>query len=498
MTPVVALSRRAGIAYPSDPPFHPTESYPELETLGLPLARSSSDSNHVYPLLRDGFRRMGYDEARFGRPDWNPLRGLVPEGGTVVVKPNLVLHERPATAGHHCLTTHPAVLRALIDYVLLAGGRACRVVVADAPLQQGDFDRILEESHLGDVLAFYRERLGVSVEARDLRRFRAVMRSEGVIDRQQELAGDPLGYVAVTLDGQSCLVPISTSDTRFAVTDYDRNEMTRHHSGSHHEYLLAKTALACDAFINVPKLKTHQKVGVTLALKNLVGINGSKDWLPHYRPGPPEDGGDEFPEARLLNRLHSRTRVLLQGRSPLLMQAARRTWRAYRRLTSGPARTDSGIHPKTWTTAGAWHGNDTAWRMVLDLNQAILHADAEGVLRSSVPRRYLALVDGIVGGEGDGPLLPRPKNAGLLALSEDAVALDRVLARVMGFDPDRIPMLREAVAGTPWPITGLARGQEPSVRASSDLGDWRDWHLHFEPAPGWKGHIEREQEVVPC
>ena len=502
MTPVVALARRPGASYPSETPFHPTEAYPELEALGLPVASSSTERNPVYPLLRDAFRLLGLDEARFGRAEWNPLGTIVPRGGTVVIKPNLVLHERPTTAGRFCLTTHAAVLRALIDYVLLAGGPSCRVVVADAPLQQADFERMLEESRLAEVLAFHRRQLGAVVEAVDLRRARAIMRGAGVIDRHQTLPGDPLGYVTVTLDGRSCLVPISGTDTRFAVTDYDRSEMIRHHRGGHHEYLLARTALACDAFINVPKLKTHQKVGVTLALKNLVGINGSKDWLPHYRPGPPERGGDEFPEAKLLNRLHSRTRVLLQGRSPLLMQAARRAWRAYRRMTSS-ASPDAGsdIHPSGWTTAGAWHGNDTAWRMVLDLNQAIFHADGAGVLGASTPRRYLALVDGIVGGEGDGPLSPRPKGAGLLALSEDAVALDRVVAHVMGFDPERIPMLREAVA-TPWPITALAPGREPLVRAPSELGDWREWNLGFEPAPGWKGHIEREAartaEAVPC
>ena len=59
--------------------------------------------------------------------------------------------------------------------------------------------------------------------------------------------------------------------------------------------MISRTALQSDVFINLPKLKTHKKVGVTLNLKNLVGINGNKNWLPHYAIGSPEENGDQFP-----------------------------------------------------------------------------------------------------------------------------------------------------------------------------------------------------------
>ena len=32
--------------------------------------------------------------------------------------------------------------------------------------------------------------------------------------------------------------------------------------------------------INIPKLKTHKKVGLTVALKNLVGTTPRTNWLP--------------------------------------------------------------------------------------------------------------------------------------------------------------------------------------------------------------------------
>ena len=50
-----------------------------------------------------------------------------------------------------------------------------------------------------------------------------------------------------------------------------------------------------DLVINVPKLKTHKKAGVTGALKNLVGINGNKEFLPHHRKGGAASGGDCYP-----------------------------------------------------------------------------------------------------------------------------------------------------------------------------------------------------------
>jgi uncharacterized protein (DUF362 family) len=55
-----------------------------------------------------------------------------------------------------------------------------------------------------------------------------------------------------------------------------------HHPGVH-QYLVAKEVIEADIIINLPKLKTHRKAGVTCALKNLIGINGNKEYLPHHR-----------------------------------------------------------------------------------------------------------------------------------------------------------------------------------------------------------------------
>lgn len=56
------------------------------------------------------------------------------------------------------------------------------------------------------------------------------------------------------------------------------------------------------------------------------------------------------------------------------------------------------------------------------------------------PKRF-ALVDGIVGSQGDGPLFGTPVPSGTLIGGEDFLAVDATAARVMGFEPSRIEIL---------------------------------------------------------
>jgi uncharacterized protein (DUF362 family) len=59
-------------------------------------------------------------------------------------------------------------------------------------------------------------------------------------------------------------------------------------------------------------------------------------------------------------------------------------------------------------------------------------------------RPALALTDGTIGLEGDGPKSGRPRVADRILCSRDLVALDTVQAAVMGLDPRRVPHLAEA------------------------------------------------------
>jgi uncharacterized protein (DUF362 family) len=59
-------------------------------------------------------------------------------------------------------------------------------------------------------------------------------------------------------------------------------------------------------------------------------------------------------------------------------------------------------------------------------------------------RPSLTIVDGIVGMEGDGPIMGTARTFGVIAMSRDLVAADATCARVLGFDPTKIPYLEAA------------------------------------------------------
>ncbi|MGV8172210.1 MAG: DUF362 domain-containing protein [Candidatus Woesearchaeota archaeon] len=55
------------------------------------------------------------------------------------------------------------------------------------------------------------------------------------------------------------------------------------------------------------------------------------------------------------------------------------------------------------------------------------------------------IMDAIVGMEGEGPGNGDPKNTGLILASSDAVALDVIQSRIMGFDPLKMPLIVAAI-----------------------------------------------------
>jgi uncharacterized protein (DUF362 family) len=59
-------------------------------------------------------------------------------------------------------------------------------------------------------------------------------------------------------------------------------------------------------------------------------------------------------------------------------------------------------------------------------------------------RAELAIVDGIVGMEGDGPILGTAKSAGVLVVGTNPVAVDASAARLMGVAPERVRYLAQA------------------------------------------------------
>ena len=53
-------------------------------------------------------------------------------------------------------------------------------------------------------------------------------------------------------------------------------------------------------------------------------------------------------------------------------------------------------------------------------------------------QKAFAIVDGVVGMEGNGPIQGTPKPVGVLVMGSDLVAVDSTCCRVMGIDPEKV------------------------------------------------------------
>ena len=472
------------------PPFGPGKAFPELAAL-LGDAGSAGAPNHIYAAVRAALAGAGLDAARLGRSDWNPLGDLVRRGGCVVLKPNFIRHWNPCKdASVESVITHGSVLRAAADYAFLAVGPEGDVAIAEAPQHDCDFGRIRALAGLHALVRCYEE-LGLELDVIDLRR-EAVTYRDGVIAERHGLPGDPAGYRLVDLGARSYFADSGLDPQRFRGADYDPGPTSSHHQGGRNEYLLSETVLRADLVVNLPKLKTHKKTGVTLALKNLVGINGDKNLLPHHCVGPIDDGGDEFPGRGWSDRARSRASEV--ARWMLTRSIGTSVVRAVRRA-------ENRLRGDTFPRSGNWYGNRTTWRMVLDLNRCLYYSDARGTRfdAKSPVRRVLSVLDGIVAGEGEGPLAPRDLPLGVVLASTDPLALDLAAVRLMGYDERRIPKIREAMEASQLRVTevrepGDVRVHEVdpiTLRQSEQPVDAILCERPFAAHSGWKGHVER-------
>jgi len=485
--PAVAIST-GYYGYPLEPPYSPDIAYPEYPFGSDTRAK---EKNHAYDGVRDALRLFEPDAEHYGQKDWNPLGDIVHPGNTVVLKPNFVRDFREMQPGHgNCLITHGAIIRAAVDYVYIALKGEGRIVIADAPQDDADFNEICRIAGLDEIQEFYRRHAGFDVEVYDLRLEKARV-VDGVFVGYDNLPGDPAGNVKVDLDQNSTFCEVSRLCHLLYGAESDTSELRSHHHDDVHEYLISKTVMEADCVINLPKLKTHKKTGITVCLKNLVGINGNKNWLPHHRLGTPVQGGDQFADNGIKHRIERIAIVCFWRVFPFLGPMRRNVAKTLRAIGKGIFG-DTNIDT---IRSGNWYGNDTTWRMVIDLNRILMYADTNGCLRDKPVRRILNIVDGIVGGEGNGPLDPIPKPVGTVIAGTNPVAVDLVCARLMGFDFMRLPMLHNALdSNHSLPLTAFEYGdilcRSNAQQYDRPLGEFDAASLAFEPHFGWKGHVE--------
>ena len=430
------------------------------------------------------------------------ISSVLPEGRfrKIVIKPNWVKHQDHPEFPIAALVTDTRVIEAVIDACLAKYCQLEQIIVGDVPLQSCNWDLLAAQVGLSRLLEKYQNRKPL-VRFCDLRRERFRAQNGFYVPQREGVFGDPDGYREVALGERSFLEPISEESLTFRVSNYDPAETTSSHSRGTHKYLIAGSALDCDLFINLPKLKCHQKTAVTGALKNLVGINGNKAFLVHYKHGTTAHGGDEFPpHTSPLVILGSRISGALQKRSSMLFHLLRPFWlltkKTFGITTEG---TRANLSKNFFIGSGSWYGNDTIWRMVYDLNQIILYVHPNGgELARSAQRAYISIMDGIIAGEGNGPLQPLPVDLGVLIATNDPFLGDMVMAKIMGFDYLKIPMLanhrlfNDQTWGNFNPSTVPVVWDNKLVTGIDSIPILRN----FLPPPGWRAHVELPAEAA--
>lgn len=469
--------------YPNRAPFDPPRAYPEFAG----ASRTLDPENRVFDMVREALRLLALDSSRFGTCEWNPLGEVIAPGMRVVLKPNFVMHENYGSGPLEAVITHASVVRAIADYVLLALRGDGELIVGDAPQMNCDWDALMARNGMGAVGEYLHRacaKNGIRFSLTDFRKEQTFYKS-GIVWKRKPLRDASHRTITAILGRESFMDEIDNA--RLYGADYGRSQTIQAHADHRHQYKIARELLTADVVISIPKLKVHSKVGTTLNIKNLVGINTDKNNLAHYRIGSSEQGGDEFSNPRWDDRLDRTLCDLLLssrwkfGKYPFLV------WRGFRHSLRVLSKAESFS-----LQSGNWHGNDTAWRMALDLNRIVLCADADGRMNSRPIRRYFSVIDGVVGGQGDGPLRPDPYLSGVVLAGFNPLAVDWVATTLMGIDPARIPMytrgleqMREWIEISPQQIEVKSNRREwPSMLAEGIP------IMNFRPPCGWRGHIE--------
>lgn len=336
--------------------------------------------NHALDLI---FRSLGMNPE-------NPFEGYIEPGMRVFIKPNWVASRWRKSCDHtdslYCVITHPAVIEAVADRVAQALRGKGEIIIADNPSIDADFEELMEFTGIRRLEGKY----DVPCHIYDLRPLVCKdLKDYGKKDKMAHQPGDPNGEVELNLGKNSLLYGVDSSLFR-GVFD-EREETVAAHTGDTQLYTMSKSLYDSDVYISIPKLKTHQKVGATLNLKGQVGAMTRKNQLVHWRIGSPETGGDEYPD--------------------------RASWERAQHA----AVTHRGAHP----------GNDTIWRMVVDLYKSLLTKE----------RKYFTIIDGIMAGEGQGPFCPTSKHANVLLGAFDFLLADIAAVRYMGLNPEKIKYL---------------------------------------------------------
>lgn len=465
--------------------MNPSENYPEYIFGDSDL---SNEKNDVYECVRNCLFLRGNDRENFGKKEWNPLGDIIKPGQNVVIKPNLV-NERNSNKnyeieeGLECLITNVTVTRAVCDYCLIALKGSGSVVICDAPIQDCKMDELFKNSHYDKLIQFYRQKK-CNVQFEDLRLEQRITNRWAVKKETRTLKAE---HKYVSMNNKTAFGDLNGT-YEYNVPNYDKEITKGYHKDGSHVYSVSKTILDSDIIINLCKPKTHRYAGITAAMKNCVGMVAEKETLPHRRIGEISEGGDSY----------SGTSRIKRSIDNILVAQAKaendvKIFKAIMcRFIYGGLFYLSRIKGEDGSLKGCWHGNDTIWRTILDLNYVIRYADKDGILCENDQRKVLNIGDMIIAGQHNGPLSPETKNVGAIICSENVAGFDLAMCRIMGFDAMKMPLYRAILEGRSW-----IRYEEPQMISNmpgycgriSEIKFPDRWR--FVPHDAWKGHIEK-------
>jgi uncharacterized protein (DUF362 family) len=431
----------------------------EFASGGLPELTAFYNSEKLYAVVSDLIK--------------SGIRAEEIRNKKILLKPNWVRHSI-VPDDELCMRTNDRFVLAALKAVLESGPAG--VVIGDAPIQGCKWDRMISSAFLDHIRKLSQD-YNVPVEIKDFRR-----KTYNVADNSFESEIRPLSeYLIFDVGKDSALEPISKGGyKKFRVTNYDPDRMTSAHSPGVHKYCIAREFFDAELVILLPKIKTHQKTGLTGALKNLVGINGDKDFLPHHRMGGTATGGDCYPGGSILrfwSELSLDKANRRQGKSSFWF------WQKLSSLLwkmSFPG-------PEHQMAAG-WYGNDTTWRMVTDLNRIGLYGCNDGRLSDQPQRQIYSLCDGIIAGQSNGPLEPEPLPLGIITFTNHSLSNDRAMALLMGLPVEKIALLSNSFnEDTPCEVTFNGK--------KTGMDGLKTYAVKALPPKGWTAHF-REAGIV--
>jgi uncharacterized protein (DUF362 family) len=453
-------------------------------------SKISYEIDDVRKMVSDALHLLKLDEENYGTSDWNPLGKYVHFGDKVLIKPNLVMHNNPSGEGTECLYTQPSVVEAVIEYTIKALMGRGSIIVGDAPMQGCHFDELISKSGYSEMISRVKKQLlesnqNITIELKDFRNTISNTKKGVVIEK--EIGSDG---ITVNLANKSSFFGLSEDRIKnMRVTNYDPHILQEHHTVGKHEYLIARDALKADVVINMPKPKTHRKAGVTGALKNLVGMNSSKEYLPHHTRQTGKIKGDAFLHKNFFLRMADS----FEDDKCVAEKCRRYKLALFYRYAGGACRHLGRKVSHEKYGEGSWYGNDTIWRTILDLNKILQYADKNGKICETRQRRFFNIGDMIISGEKDGPIRPSRKDVGIIIAGEDPCSFDEVTTALMGFETEKIPTIREMRKASPQ----LYLNADYKIKSNNNNWDGKsaediceNFSLHFAPNPGWQEALD--------